>query len=51
VCEERLVEVAFQPCGHIAVCTKCCDDLVSSGRTDCIVCRKPWSTYVRTFMC
>ena len=49
VCEERSVEAAFQPCGHLAACMACCETLVLGGHTACIICREEWSSFVRVY--
>lgn len=50
VCEDSSVEAAFQPCGHLVCCMRCCEELVATGHKTCIMCRGEWTAFVRVYL-
>jgi hypothetical protein len=47
VCTERLRNIAFSPCGHVACCIKCTKQLISKP---CPLCRKTVENILQVFL-
>ena len=40
VCNERVCNMVFQPCGHLSTCAACTHDLIQKACRNCPVCRQ-----------
>lgn len=49
VCLDQKKTHAAVPCGHLAVCTTCADQLLIHNNTECSVCRTPVQQYMKIF--
>jgi len=49
ICQERETNVTLGPCGHHCVCHVCFDEYQKLGNRTCVICRQPWSTFIRTY--
>jgi len=44
VCKKILAEVVMIPCGHLGMCTKCAQEIMSCGNKKCVVCGALFTT-------